>query len=178
MVTDKGCDCDICSRPYTDEIKQTVDLISKYLKEDWYLETKDYLLITNVRTASYKTLICAFNIEQAINDFIINGLITFDVAEDLKANIAKELEENNTEKIEIGQEFNCTDMHDIEYIVSLVGKRDKAKTTRARNKQKELGEKTALERFLEKTDQEIQADWEEAKRKAKLEVDPYIDEHF
>jgi hypothetical protein len=105
-----------------DEIKQTVDLISKYLKEDWYGETKDYLLTTNLRTATYETHICAFNIEQAINDFYINGLITFDVAEELKETIAEELMENNTEELEIGQEFYCTDMHDIEYIVSLVGK--------------------------------------------------------
>ncbi len=55
---------------------------------------------------------------------------------------------------------------------------EKAKATRARNKQKKIEENAALERFLMKTNEELQAELEEQKRREKLVRDPYIDELF
>ena len=55
---------------------------------------------------------------------------------------------------------------------------EKAKVTKARNKLKKIEENAALERFLNKTDEEIQAEREEQIRKEILDRDPYIDDLF
>ena len=55
---------------------------------------------------------------------------------------------------------------------------EKAKATKARNKLKKIEENAALERFLNKTDEEIQAEREEQIRKETLDRDPYIDGLF
>ena len=55
---------------------------------------------------------------------------------------------------------------------------EKATATKARNKLKKIEENAALERFLNKTDEELQAERDEQKRKEILNRDPYIDELF